>query len=152
MRLAASRDGLVALSWQAASDRAFVAALEGRYGSAPVVCDCGELAAAEEQLQEYFAGRRRRFDVPVDLGDLTAFQRAVLGEASRLRFGETVTYAELARRIGRAGASRAVGNALGNNPVAIIVPCRRILRSDGSLGGYTGGIRYKEALLRIEEG
>ncbi|WP_419162195.1 methylated-DNA--[protein]-cysteine S-methyltransferase [Candidatus Palauibacter sp.] len=150
MHLAASRDGLVSLSWQAPSDDAFVAALEGRYGSAPVVCDCGELAAAEEQLREYFVRRRRRFDLAIDLGGLTDFQRAVLGAASRLGFGETTTYTEIARRVGRPRASRAVGNALGRNPIPVVVPCHRVLRADRSLGGYTGGLRYKKALLDIE--
>jgi len=150
MRIASSRDGLVELSWQASSDRAFVERLERRYGAAPVVCDCDHLVPAEDQLLEYFDRRRTAFDVPVDLGRLTTFQRAVLAAAAQLEFGEVATYTDLARRIGRPKASRAVGNALGRNPVAIIVPCHRVVRSDGTLGGYTGGLRYKQALLDIE--
>lgn len=150
MRIAASRMGLVELSWQTPSDGAFVRDLEDRYCSAPVVCDCDHLAPAETQLQEYFARRRSDFDVPVDLSALTDFQRMVLGAASRLNFGEVATYTDIARRIGRPKASRAVGNALGRNPVAIIVPCHRVVRTDGTLGGYTGGLEYKEALLGIE--
>lgn len=150
MRIAASREGLVELTWRASDDDAFVGELEERFRRAPVVCDGYELEPAEEQLNEYFDARRTRFDLPVDLAGLTDFQRAVLTAASGLGFGEVATYQDIARRIGRPGASRAVGNALGRNPVAIIIPCHRVVRSDGSLGGYTGGLEYKEALLEIE--
>lgn len=150
MRIAASTKGLVELSWQTPSDEAFVEKLESRYCAAPVVCDCDHLASAEQQLHEYFSRRRSDFELPVDLGSLTDFQRAVLRAAADLGFGEVATYNEIARRIGRPGASRAVGNALGRNPVAIIVPCHRVVRTDGTLGGYTGGLEYKEALLEIE--
>ena len=150
MRIAASTKGLVELSWQAPTDDAFVEELEHRYCTAPVVCDCDHLAAAERQLQEYFSRRRNDFELPVDLGSLTDFQRAVLRTAAGLGFGEVATYSDIARKIGRPGASRAVGNALGRNPVAIVVPCHRVVRTDGTLGGYTGGLRYKEALLEIE--
>ena len=150
MRVAASGAGLVALSWQDESDDPFVAGLERRYRSTPVVCDTDRLAPAEEQLTEYFGRRRPRFDLLVDLTALGDFQRAVLDAASRLEFGETVTYTEIARRIGRPKASRAVGSALGRNPVPIIVPCHRVVRTDGTLGGYTGGLRYKRTLLDIE--
>ncbi|MYL07608.1 MAG: methylated-DNA--[protein]-cysteine S-methyltransferase [Gemmatimonadales bacterium] len=150
MRVAASAEGLVALSWQDESDDAFVVGLERRYPSTPVVCDTDRLAPAEAQLTEYFGRRRPRFDLFVDLTELGDFQRAVLDAASGLGFGETVTYTEIARRIGRPRASRAVGNALGRNPVPIIVPCHRVVRTDGTLGGYTGGLRYKRTLLDIE--
>lgn len=150
MRIAASRDGLVDLSWRDPSDEAFVGSLEHRFAKAPVVCDCDHLGSVERQLLEYFEGRRRTFDIPTDLRGLTGFQRAVLGAAARLGFGEVATYSEIASRIGRPGASRAVGNALGRNPVAIVVPCHRVVRTDGTLGGYTGGLEYKEALLGIE--
>jgi methylated-DNA-[protein]-cysteine S-methyltransferase len=150
IRIASSRQGLVALSWQSADDGAFVARLEEKFETAPVVCDCDHLVPAENQLLEYFARRRESFDLPVDLSALTDFQRVVLDAACRLGFGEVATYTDIADRIGSPKASRAVGNALGSNPVAIIVPCHRVVRTDGSLGGYTGGLRYKEALLDIE--
>ncbi len=150
MRVAASTGGLVALSWQDESDDAFVAGLERRYPAIPVVRDTDRLGPAEEQLTEYFGRRRARFDLFVDLTGLGGFQRAVLDTASGLEFGETVTYAEIARRIGRPKASRAVGSALGRNPVPIVVPCHRVVRTDRTLGGYTGGLRYKRALLDIE--
>jgi methylated-DNA-[protein]-cysteine S-methyltransferase len=150
MRVAASASGLVSLSWRDESDDAFVAGLERRFPSTPVVCDADRLAPAEEQLTEYFGRRRPRFDLLVDLTTLGDFQRAVLDAASKLDFGEAVTYTEIARRIGRPKASRAVGNALGRNPIPIIVPCHRVIRTDGTLGGYTGGLRYKRTLLDIE--
>ncbi len=150
MRIASSAAGLVALSWQDESDGAFLAGLERRHPSTPVVCDSDLLAPAEAQLTEYFGRRRPRFDLSVDLTELGDFQRAVLNAASGLEFGETVTYTDIARRIGRPRASRAVGNALGRNPIPIIVPCHRVVRADRTLGGYTGGLRYKRALLDIE--
>ncbi|MDE2663851.1 MAG: methylated-DNA--[protein]-cysteine S-methyltransferase [Gemmatimonadota bacterium] len=150
MRVAASPAGLVALSWQDKNDDAFVAGLEDRYPSTPVVRDTDRLGPAEAQLTEYFGRRRPRFDLLVDITELGDFQRAVLDVTSGLEFGETVTYTDIARRIGRPKASRAVGNALGRNPIPIIVPCHRVVRTDRTLGGYTGGLRYKRALLDIE--
>ena len=91
------------------------------------------------ELDEYFAGRRTSFDVPVDLAGLSDWDRAVLGGAARLGYGEVTSYGRLARMIGRPGAARAVGGALGRNPVPIVVPCHRILAGDGTLGGYGGG-------------
>lgn len=150
MRVAASEAGLVALSWQDETDEVFVGGLERRYRSTPVVCDTHELDPAEAQLTEYFDRRRPRFNLSVDLSALGEFQRAVLDAASALDFGETVTYTEIARRIGRPRAARAAGGALGRNPVPIVVPCHRVVRTDRTLGGYTGGLRYKRALLDIE--
>lgn len=150
VRIAASRAGLIDLTWQLSSDDEFIARLEGRHRETPVVCDCDELEDAEKQMQEYFDRKRRDFDLSLDLSALTDFQRDVLGAAANLEFGEVVTYTDIARRIGRPKASRAVGNALGQNPLAIIVPCHRVVRTDGTLGGYTGGLQYKKVLLDIE--
>lgn len=102
------------------------------------------------EIQEYFRGDRRSFGVTPDLTGLTPFQQEVLEALSHVPFGERVTYGELARRIDRPKASRAVGNALGRNPVPIIVPCHRVVRTDGDLGGYTAGTGYKEQLLELE--
>ena len=101
-------------------------------------------------MEEYFAGTRTVFDQDVDLSVLSDFERSVLQTAREIPYGEVIPYAELARRIDKPKASRAVGNALGHNPVAIVVPCHRIVRSDGSLGGYTGGVEFKRKLLAIE--
>jgi methylated-DNA-[protein]-cysteine S-methyltransferase len=105
---------------------------------------------AASQLGEYFDGRRQKFGLPLAL-DGTAFQRTVWDALLGIGYGETVSYAELADRIGRPTASRAVGLANGRNPVSIIVPCHRVVGSDGSLTGYGGGIGNKRRLLDLEQ-
>lgn len=143
--------GLARVSWRQRGPGGFVREMESRFPRRPVVHDSEALADVERELREYFAGKRSAFDLPVDLSGLHPFQRRVLEVLHRtIGFGEVVPYAELARRIGKPKAARAVGNALGQNPVAIVVPCHRVVRSDGSLGGYTGGVEYKERLLTIE--
>ncbi len=105
---------------------------------------------ARRELGEYLAGRRTFFSVAVDLAGVPTFQGKVLAETRRIRFGEVASYAELARRIGHPKAARAVGNALGANPVPVIVPCHRIVRGDGSWGHYAFGGAMKTALLALE--
>lgn len=105
---------------------------------------------ARTELREFLAGRRTFFSVPVDLSGLPEFQRRVLGEASRIGFGEVTSYASLAGRIGHPRAARAVGNALGANPVPLIVPCHRVIRGDGTWGHYAFGGELKTSLLRLE--
>ncbi|HEY3841851.1 MAG TPA: methylated-DNA--[protein]-cysteine S-methyltransferase [Acidimicrobiales bacterium] len=100
------------------------------------------------QLEEYFAGERTEFDLPLEL-DGTAFQRDVWNELSRIPYGVTISYGELARRVGRPKGPRAVGQANGKNPIPIIVPCHRVLASNG-IGGYGGGLTMKRALLAVE--
>ena len=100
------------------------------------------------QLEEYFARERTEFDIPMEL-DGTAFQKEVWVELSRIPYGETISYGELARRVGRPRGPRAVGQANGKNPVPIIVPCHRVLASNG-IGGYGGGLPMKRALLAVE--
>ena len=100
------------------------------------------------QLEEYFAGERTEFDLPMDL-DGTPFQQAVWAELSRIPYGETISYGELARRVGRPRGPRAVGQANGKNPIAIVVPCHRVVASNG-IGGYGGGLTVKRALLALE--
>jgi methylated-DNA-[protein]-cysteine S-methyltransferase len=102
------------------------------------------------ELDEYFAGRRQRFDVPVDLVLTRGFGRRILEATAAIPFGETRSYKEVAEGAGNAKAVRAAGTALGHNPVPIVVPCHRVLRTGGALGGYTGGVDKKETLLRIE--
>lgn len=109
----------------------------------------GPLLEAKRQLREYFDGARRDFDLPLaPVG--SEFQRRVWDELRRIPYGETVSYGELARRIGRPTASRAVGAANGRNPLAIVVPCHRVIGSDGTLIGYGGGLPVKETLLAHE--
>ena len=107
------------------------------------------LLQAKRELAGYFAGERKRFDAPL-APEGTAFQRAVWRAISTVGFGETITYGELARRSGAPGSSRAAGAATGRNPLTIIVPCHRIVGSDGSLTGYAGGLGRKRALLALE--
>ena len=109
------------------------------------------LREAKRQLREYFDGGRRDFDLPLAPAG-TAFQRRVWDELRRIPYGETVSYGELARRIGRPTASRAVGAANGRNPLAIVVPCHRVIGADGTLIGYGGGLPVKETLLAHERG
>ena len=100
-------------------------------------------------LREYFEGERTRFDLPV-APEGTAFQRSVWEQLRTIPFGATWTYGQLAQRLGRPGAARAVGAANGANPISIVIPCHRVIGSDGSLTGYGGGMRRKQALLELE--
>lgn len=106
-------------------------------------------AVARRQLTEYFAGERREFDLPLKLNG-TEFQMSVLRALQQIPYGETTSYADIAERIGRPKAVRAVGAANGRNPIPIIVPCHRVIGSHGDLTGFGGGLDTKEALLRLE--
>ncbi|TNF62191.1 MAG: methylated-DNA--[protein]-cysteine S-methyltransferase [Burkholderiales bacterium] len=108
------------------------------------------LAAAIEQLQAYFERQRRAFDLPLDLRLGTPFQQQAWRALLTIGPGETISYGELARRMGRPQAARAAGAAIGRNPLSIIVPCHRVVGSNGSLTGYAGGLDRKLALLRLE--
>lgn len=103
-----------------------------------------------KQLSEYFQGSRNVFDVPVDFSGLSPFAKDVLQATAAVPFGGVATYSEIARKIANPGASRAVGNALGRNPVPIILPCHRVVPADHSIGNYTGGVDIKVRLLSIE--
>jgi len=110
----------------------------------------GQCERERRQLGEYFDGTRTEFDAPVDLRWGTPFQRDVLEAARAIPFGHSARYQDVADRIGRPRAQRAVGNALGSNPVAILIPCHRVVGSGGRLGGYTGGLDIKRTLMEIE--
>jgi methylated-DNA-[protein]-cysteine S-methyltransferase len=107
------------------------------------------LAQALQQLDEYFAGKRREFDLPLRLNG-TAFQQRVWRELTEIPYGETWSYGQLAKRIDKPSASRAVGLANGRNPISILVPCHRVIGADGSLTGYGGGLARKQWLLAHE--
>ena len=109
------------------------------------------LRQAKRELAEYFGGERKRFEVALAPGG-TPFQRSVWKAISSVGFGATITYGELAVRAGCPGSARAAGAATGRNPIGIIVPCHRIVGSDGSLTGYAGGLARKRALLALESG
>jgi methylated-DNA-[protein]-cysteine S-methyltransferase len=113
--------------------------------------DGGRVSEAVRQLRAYFRGDLRRFDLPVAPRG-TPFQQRVWRELLAIPYGETITYGELARRIGQPSASRAVGLANGANPVSIVIPCHRVIGSSGKLTGYGGGLRNKEWLLGLEQG
>ncbi|MDE3131090.1 MAG: methylated-DNA--[protein]-cysteine S-methyltransferase [Acidobacteriota bacterium] len=109
------------------------------------------LDAPRRELEEFFAGRRRDFDLRLDLALVKpGFTRRVLEQTARIPFGQTVTYKGIAGRAGNERAFRAAGTALGSNPLPIVVPCHRVLHAGGGLGGYTGGIEIKRRLLAIE--
>jgi methylated-DNA-[protein]-cysteine S-methyltransferase len=111
--------------------------------------DPGPFAALQDQLDQYFAGARRHFDVPTAAAG-SAFQRAVWAELALVGFGRLATYREVAARLGRPGAARAVGQANARNPLGILVPCHRLLGSSGSLTGYGGGLPAKRWLIEHE--
>ena len=116
------------------------------------------LDSARLQLDEYFAGKRQAFEIPIDLRVRTAWDHEVLAGVRTVRFGEVIGYGELARRIGRRGAARAVGGSLGRNPIGLLVPCHRVIAGDGALGGYGADwygtrderLAVKRALLGLE--
>jgi methylated-DNA-[protein]-cysteine S-methyltransferase len=105
---------------------------------------------ARRELGEYFEGRRRSFDLPLDVTFVAEFNRRVLRELARVPYGEVVTYGELAARAARPRAARAVGMVMNRNPLPIVLPCHRVVGSNGKLTGYAGGLDRKETLLRLE--
>jgi methylated-DNA-[protein]-cysteine S-methyltransferase len=116
----------------------------------PEQADHPVLRQAQVQLAEYFAGDRSSFDLPLDLQGGTAFQRSVWDALLAIPRGGTTSYGILSRSIGQPAAVRAVGAAVGRNPLSIVVPCHRVVGADGSLTGYAGGLERKTALLRLE--
>ncbi len=110
----------------------------------------GRTDAARRELDEYFAGDRRRFDLPLDWSLVRGFAQGVLRATAGVPFGSVTTYRQMAEAAGSPRASRAAGNALGSNPIPIVVPCHRVLHSGGGLGGYAGGLDRKRFLLSLE--
>lgn len=148
--LAATARGVLRLDWGVDDAEEAAEGLTTEFPLWGVRREAEALQEAMDEVLEYFAGERRAFDLSVDLTGLTSFQRSVLEATRRIPFGETATYGQLAERLEKPKASRAVGSALGRNPVPIVVPCHRVVRSDGSVGGYTAGTGYKEQLLELE--
>jgi methylated-DNA-[protein]-cysteine S-methyltransferase len=148
--LAASLEGLLAVSYSD-SELEFIDWLKD-YTGAQVQRDPGRLAEAAQQVRQYLAGERHQFVLPLDLRFMTEFQRRVLTTVARVPPGQVTTYGDLARRIQRPQGARAVGQALGHNPIPIVLPCHRVLASDGDLTGYSGrgGIETKRYLLSLE--
>jgi methylated-DNA-[protein]-cysteine S-methyltransferase len=102
------------------------------------------------ELDEYFEGNRREFDLELDLGPVAGFNRQALDELARVPYGQVTTYGALAAKLGRPNAARAVGGAMNRNPIPIVLPCHRVVGAGGSLVGYAGGLERKEMLLRLE--
>jgi AraC family transcriptional regulator of adaptative response/methylated-DNA-[protein]-cysteine methyltransferase len=125
-----------------------LAAVRRRIGSTREA-DSPLLDRLEQQLAEYFAASRREFDLPLDVPG-SQFQEHIWGELKRIPYGGTISYRELAERVGTPNAFRAVGRANGSNRVAIVIPCHRVIAADGRLGGYGGGLPAKEWLLELE--
>ncbi|MDB5929274.1 MAG: methylated-DNA--protein-cysteine methyltransferase [Polaromonas sp.] len=146
--IAATDKGLAGL-WFAEGQRYLPAWLTGP-AAWPQATDHPVLRLVGQQLGEYFAGQRTRFDLPLDLGHGTAFQQQVWQALLAIPQGSVISYGEVSRRIGNPTAVRAVGGAIGRNPVSIIVPCHRVRGSNGTLTGYAGGLERKAALLRLE--
>ena len=148
--VAATRRGLVRISFGDFYDpEAVLAELSGRISprviEAPAYFD-----AVRKELEEYFEGRRTSFDLPLDWTLTGGFSRRVLKHTAKIPYGEVSTYRQVAVAAGSPRGARAAGNALGANPIPIVVPCHRVLHSGGGLGGYGGGLENKEYLLKLE--
>jgi O-6-methylguanine DNA methyltransferase len=152
--LVASERGLRMLTLPAAERETALNTLRSFYPDAPLVPDDATLLDVARQVRAYLAGELREFTVTLDLRGYTAFSLAVWAAANRIAYGQTRTYRWIAEQAGGGGAGiyQAVGSALGANPVPLIIPCHRVIGSDGSLTGYAGGVEMKERLLALESG
>ncbi|HEU0316743.1 MAG TPA: methylated-DNA--[protein]-cysteine S-methyltransferase, partial [Solirubrobacteraceae bacterium] len=149
LTLAATPAGLVRLAFDTEARDAVLEELAARLS--PRVLEApARLDTARRELEEYFAGRRDRFDLRLDWSLTRGFHRAVLDATARIPYGRTETYRSVAAAAGSPAAVRAAGTALARNPIPIVVPCHRVLRTDGGMGGYRGGLERKDALLRLE--
>lgn len=151
--LAATPRGLVRVEFHADTARRarMLARLAGQLGAEPVECATGLLAGAIRRFDRYFAGEPGPIDLPLDWSLTAGFNRRVLRElATGVPYGTVVGYGELARRVGQPGAAQAVGVAMGANPLPVVVPCHRVVESDGGLGGFGGGLETKRQLLALE--
>lgn len=147
--LAATDEGLVRLAFEAEGFDRVLETLALRIGpTSPAASPV--LEQAEREVAEYFAGDRRQFGMPLDLRLSSGFRRTVQQFLPEIAYGHTLTYAQVAERVGNPGAVRAVGSACATNPLPVVVPCHRVLRSDGTLGGYAGGLEIKQQLLAAE--
>jgi methylated-DNA-[protein]-cysteine S-methyltransferase len=147
--IASTPAGLVRLAFALENHDRVLASLAARI-SPRVLLAPGRLDPVARQLDEYFSGRRKQFDLPVDLQLASGFRRAVLELLLGVGYGVTATYSSLAAASGSPRAIRAVGSACATNPIPIVVPCHRVVRSDGTIGQYGGGTEVKRTLLRLE--
>lgn len=147
--LAATPAGLVRVAFECEEFDAVLADLAARLSSRILLAPA-RLDAVAAELAGYFAGERREFAVPLDFALSSGFRARVQRYLPQISYGQTRTYREVAETVGNPGAVRAVGSACATNPLPVIVPCHRVLRSDGSLGGYRGGLSAKQVLLDLE--
>jgi methylated-DNA-[protein]-cysteine S-methyltransferase len=150
LTVAATPRGLVRVAYASSRSRDEVLEDLAARVSPRVLEDPARLDDVRRELDEYFEGRRTDFEVSIDWSLTRGFTRKVLHQTARIGYGELLTYADVAGRAGSPRAVRAAGNALGANPLPVVVPCHRVVRTGGSLGGYTGGLERKEFLLRLE--
>jgi len=150
LTVAATRRGLVRIAYYGARGRDAVLEELARRVSPRMLEAPARLDEVRRELDEYFEGKRERFELPIDWTLTRGFSRQVLKATARIGFGSTGTYASVAAGAGSPRAVRAAGNALGANPLPVVVPCHRVLRTGGAIGGYTGGRERKEFLLRLE--
>ena len=149
--VAGSRHGIVRIAYTRFTPADDVLTLLAERISPAIVETPSGLDQARRELDEYFAGDRTTFDLPLDLALVRGpFGRRVLEQTGRIAFGDAASYAQIAARAGSPRAVRAAGNALGANPIPIVIPCHRVLRTGGGLGGYTGGLAAKRHLLALE--
>lgn len=147
--LASTEQGILRVAFEGEEHDKVLEGLSDKVG-ARILRSAGQLDAAARQIQEYFTGTRKAFGLPLDLRLSTDFRRRVQLELDRIAYGQTLSYAQMADRIGNPKAVRAVGSACATNPLPILLPCHRVLRTDGSLGGYLGGLEAKRQLLSLE--
>ncbi len=147
--LAATPHGLVRVAYDVEDHDRVLSTLSRRI-SPRVLRAPWRLDAAARELDEYFGGRRRVFDLPLDLSLSAGFRQLVQRHLPEIEYGQTRTYGQVAQLVGNPRAVRAVGTACATNPLPVVVPCHRVLRADGSVGGYIGGSSVKQALLRLE--
>lgn len=147
--LAATTTGLVKVAYAAQGHDAVLAGLAESI-SPRILRAPARLDGAARQIEEYFAGRRRRFELDLDWRLTAGFRREVLDHLTRIGYGRTESYTQVAAGAGSPRAVRAVGTACARNPLPVVVPCHRVVRSDGSPGGYAGGAQAKRALLALE--
>jgi len=147
--LAATPKGLVRVAY-AREDHDLVLERLARDVSPRVLLAPARLDGVAREIDEYFAGRRNAFDVPLDLQLSRGFRRTVLSHLPEIGYGKTASYAAIAKAAGNPKAVRAVGSACANNPLPVVLPCHRVVRSDGTLGQYVGGVQAKETLLALE--
>ena len=148
--LAVSPHGICRVSSESQSITQFAEEVEEIYPSMEIIFNNDLISELITKLDDYFSGGLHNIDCPLDLNSMTPFGKRVLTACSKVGYGETLSYGELALRAGSPGASRAVGTVMSKNPLPIVIPCHRVISASGKIGGYTGGLHKKRLLMTIE--